>query len=75
MMMISNLLGTEPLSTYSRYNRTPMRYLDVLQPHISKKYNKSIGEVDSFDQNNNHLCIKIVGKSRYWSIVTRSWTM
>jgi DNA excision repair protein ERCC-6 len=52
------------------YSRTAKKYLDVPQPDIIKRYNNSMGGVDRFDQNINHLRIKIGGKKWYWSIVT-----
>lgn len=71
--MVSNILGTEPMATCSRYSRTAKKYVDVQQPDVVKKYNKKMGGVDRFDQNNNHMRIKIGGKKWYWSIVT--WTL
>jgi hypothetical protein len=68
--MVSNILGTEPIATCSRYSRTAKKYVDVPQPDIVRKYNASMGGVDRFDQNNNHLRIRIGGKKWYWTIVT-----
>jgi hypothetical protein len=65
--MVSSILGTEPITTCSRYSRAAKKYVDVPQPDIVRKYNISMGGVDRFDQN---LRIKIGGKKWYWSIVT-----
>ena len=69
-MVSSLLLGNLPERSCSRYNRKAKSYVEVPQPDIVKQYNLSMGWVDWFDQNNNHLRIKIWGKKWYWSILT-----
>jgi hypothetical protein len=62
---MSDILGTNPVATWSRYSRTSKNYNDVLQPDIIRKYNVSMGCIDRFYQNNNHLRIKIKSKKRF----------
>jgi hypothetical protein len=48
------------------------KYLEVPQPDNVEKYNTKNGGggMDIFDQNNNHLRIKIGSKKWYYMIVT-----
>jgi hypothetical protein len=59
---MSDILGTNPVATWSRYSRASNNYIDVPQPDIIRKYNVSMGGIDRFYQNNNHLRIKINSK-------------
>ena len=68
--LISSLLGDKPLAAASRYSRAVQKYTNVPQPHVINQYNKYMGGVDRFDQNNNHLRISIGGKKWYWSVIT-----
>jgi hypothetical protein len=59
---MSDILGTNPVATWSCYIRTSKNYIHVPQPDIIRKYNVSMGGIDRFYQNNNHLRIKINSK-------------
>jgi hypothetical protein len=37
---ISNVLGTTPVSTCSRYSRKELKYMDILQPDFVQQYNQ-----------------------------------
>ncbi len=68
--LLSSVLGDKPLATAKRYNRAAKKYIEIPQPHIIQQYNRNMGGVDRFDQNNNHLRVAIGGKKWYWSVVT-----
>jgi len=68
--MLSNCLGTEPIGTCKRWSRESKKRVDVPQPNVVAHYNPKMGGVDRFDQNTNHLRIKIGGKKWYYPIVT-----
>ena len=68
--MLSSALGCLPHGTVRRWSKKDKRHIEVEQPNVVKMYNKSMGGVDRFDQNNNHCRINVGGKKWYWSIVT-----
>ena len=68
--LLSSLLGDKPISSASRYSRPSKKYVDIPQPHVVKMYNNHMGGVYRFDQNQNHLRIKVGGKKWYWSACT-----
>ena len=47
--LFSNIGGSQPQSTASRYNRKTKTYDTIVCPNIVKVYNKFMGGIDSFD--------------------------
>ena len=70
--LLSSLLGDLPRGTAVRYSRDAKKKVDISQPDVVKAYNEKMGGVDRFDQNQNHIRIKVGGKKWYWPIVTWS---
>ena len=68
--LASTVLGSHPTSKVRRYSRAQKKPIEVLRPHVVRRYNECMGGTDRMDQHINHCRVAIGGKKWWWSIFT-----
>ena len=70
---LSTLTGKEPIQSVKRFCKKQNKRVDIEQPNILNRYNKSMGIVNRMDQNIAAYMINLQSKKWWWPLIDLCW--